>query len=123
MVVQEIALNFHAPLFRDSCSSFPSLSAESNHAVPSLCSHTANAALLSLGALPALSSLLLDLASEIPQDAPEGLELVRRGQGAGCSRHCCGDLVRLKGSVFSTVTARLSSAAVSQQPARGGDRL
>ncbi|XP_069628882.1 transmembrane and coiled-coil domain-containing protein 6 isoform X3 [Haliaeetus albicilla] len=38
--------------------------------------HTANAALLSLGALPALTSLLLDLASEIPQDAPEGLELL-----------------------------------------------
>ncbi|KFV57356.1 Transmembrane and coiled-coil domain-containing protein 6, partial [Gavia stellata] len=41
-----------------------------------VCSHTANAALLSLGALPALTSLLLDLASEIPQDAPEGLELL-----------------------------------------------
>ncbi|KAM6055284.1 transmembrane and coiled-coil domain-containing protein 6 isoform 4-T4 [Theristicus caerulescens] len=38
--------------------------------------HTANAALLSLGALPALTSLLLDLASEIPQDAAEGLELL-----------------------------------------------
>ncbi|KFV03506.1 Transmembrane and coiled-coil domain-containing protein 6, partial [Pterocles gutturalis] len=41
-----------------------------------VCSHTANAALLSLGALPALTSLLLDLASEIPQNAPEGLELL-----------------------------------------------
>ncbi|XP_072728436.1 transmembrane and coiled-coil domain-containing protein 6 isoform X6 [Ciconia boyciana] len=38
--------------------------------------HTANTALLSLGALPALTSLLLDLASEIPEDAPEGLELL-----------------------------------------------
>uniref|UniRef100_A0A8C8AP29 Transmembrane and coiled-coil domains 6 n=2 Tax=Otus sunia TaxID=257818 RepID=A0A8C8AP29_9STRI len=41
-----------------------------------VCSHTASAALLSLGALPALTSLLLDLASAIPQDAPEGLELL-----------------------------------------------
>ncbi|KFW96239.1 Transmembrane and coiled-coil domain-containing protein 6, partial [Phalacrocorax carbo] len=41
-----------------------------------VCSHTANVALLSLGALPALSLLLLDLASEIPQDAPDGLELL-----------------------------------------------
>ncbi|XP_075020085.1 transmembrane and coiled-coil domain-containing protein 6 isoform X3 [Calonectris borealis] len=41
-----------------------------------VCSHTANAALLALGALPALTSLLLDLASEIPRDAPEGLELL-----------------------------------------------
>ncbi|KAM7100509.1 transmembrane and coiled-coil domain-containing protein 6 isoform 6-T6 [Ciconia maguari] len=41
-----------------------------------ICSHTANTALLSLGALPALTSLLLDLASEIPEDAPEGLELL-----------------------------------------------
>ncbi|NXW65291.1 TMCO6 protein, partial [Eurystomus gularis] len=41
-----------------------------------VCSHTANAALLSLGALPALTSLLLDLASEITSDAPEGLELL-----------------------------------------------
>ncbi|XP_074694712.1 transmembrane and coiled-coil domain-containing protein 6 isoform X1 [Strix aluco] len=41
-----------------------------------ICSHTASAALLSLGALPALTSLLLDLASAIPQDAPEGLELL-----------------------------------------------
>ncbi|XP_074772330.1 transmembrane and coiled-coil domain-containing protein 6 isoform X2 [Athene noctua] len=38
--------------------------------------HTANAALLSLGALPALTSLLLNLASAIPQDAPKGLELL-----------------------------------------------
>ncbi|XP_056204677.1 transmembrane and coiled-coil domain-containing protein 6 isoform X2 [Falco biarmicus] len=38
--------------------------------------HAANAVLLSLGALPALTSLLFDLASEIPQDAPEGLELL-----------------------------------------------
>ncbi|NXS91031.1 TMCO6 protein, partial [Jacana jacana] len=41
-----------------------------------VCSHTANAALLSLGALPALVSLFLEMASEIPQDAPEGLELL-----------------------------------------------
>ncbi|NXU57909.1 TMCO6 protein, partial [Turnix velox] len=41
-----------------------------------ICSHTASAALLSLGALPALTSLLLDVASEIPQDVPEGLELL-----------------------------------------------
>ncbi|XP_010159025.1 PREDICTED: transmembrane and coiled-coil domain-containing protein 6, partial [Eurypyga helias] len=41
-----------------------------------ICSHTANAALLSLGALPALTSLLLNLASEIPLKAPEGLELL-----------------------------------------------
>ncbi|XP_054698141.1 transmembrane and coiled-coil domain-containing protein 6 [Grus americana] len=41
-----------------------------------VCSHTANTVLLSLGALPALTSLLLDLASEIPQEAPEGLELL-----------------------------------------------
>ncbi|KAM6357624.1 transmembrane and coiled-coil domain-containing protein 6 isoform 4-T4 [Alca torda] len=41
-----------------------------------VCSHTANAVLLSLGALPALTSLLLDMASEIPQGAPEGLELL-----------------------------------------------
>ncbi|XP_069725759.1 transmembrane and coiled-coil domain-containing protein 6 isoform X3 [Phaenicophaeus curvirostris] len=40
-----------------------------------VCSHTADAALLSLGAVPALTSLLLDLAAEI-QDAPEGLELI-----------------------------------------------
>ncbi|NXF38105.1 TMCO6 protein, partial [Nyctibius bracteatus] len=41
-----------------------------------VCSHTANVTLLSLGAVPALTSLLLDLASELPQDAPEGLELL-----------------------------------------------
>ncbi|XP_065500424.1 transmembrane and coiled-coil domain-containing protein 6 isoform X2 [Caloenas nicobarica] len=41
-----------------------------------VCSHTADAALLSLGALPALATLLLDLASETPPDAPEGLELL-----------------------------------------------
>lgn len=116
-------LNFQAPLSGEGCSSFSSLSAKSNPAVPSLCSHTANAALLSLGALPALTSLLLDLASEIPQDAPEGLELVRCGQGAGCSQCCCGDVVRLKGFVFPTVTARLPSVAVSQQPAHRGDGL
>ncbi|KAM6056154.1 transmembrane and coiled-coil domain-containing protein 6 isoform 2-T2 [Chlamydotis macqueenii] len=40
------------------------------------CSHTASAALLALGALPALASLLRDLASETSQDAPEGLELL-----------------------------------------------
>ncbi|NXE30266.1 TMCO6 protein, partial [Ardeotis kori] len=37
-----------------------------------VCRHTANAALLALGALPALASLLLDLASESGRDAPEG---------------------------------------------------
>ncbi|XP_014815139.1 PREDICTED: transmembrane and coiled-coil domain-containing protein 6 [Calidris pugnax] len=41
-----------------------------------VCSHTANAALLSLGAFPALASLFLEMASEIPQEAPEGLELL-----------------------------------------------
>ncbi|KFQ00801.1 Transmembrane and coiled-coil domain-containing protein 6, partial [Leptosomus discolor] len=41
-----------------------------------VCSPAGTAALLSLGALPALTSLLLDLASEIRQDAPEGLELL-----------------------------------------------
>ncbi|NXK00099.1 TMCO6 protein, partial [Corythaixoides concolor] len=41
-----------------------------------VCSHAADGALLSLRALPALTSLLLDLASQIPQDAPEGLELL-----------------------------------------------
>ncbi|XP_062443449.1 transmembrane and coiled-coil domain-containing protein 6 [Rhea pennata] len=41
-----------------------------------ICSHTANTALLSLGAIPALASLLLDLASEISQNASEGLELL-----------------------------------------------
>ena len=123
MVVQEGAPNFQALLFGKGYSSFPSLSAESNHTVPSLYSQTANAALLSLGALPALTSLLLDLASEVPQDAPEGLELVRCRQGAAHSWHCCGDAVQLKGFVFPTVTARLPSAAVSRQPARGGDGL
>ncbi|KAJ7427008.1 transmembrane and coiled-coil domain 6 [Willisornis vidua] len=38
--------------------------------------HKSNTVLLELGAVPALTSLLLDLASEIPQDAPEGLELL-----------------------------------------------
>ncbi|NWU93248.1 TMCO6 protein, partial [Upupa epops] len=41
-----------------------------------ICSHKFNTVLLSLGALPALTSLLLELASEISQDAPEGLELL-----------------------------------------------
>ncbi|XP_071614436.1 transmembrane and coiled-coil domain-containing protein 6 isoform X3 [Heliangelus exortis] len=38
--------------------------------------HTATRSLLSLGALPALTSLLLHLASEIPPNPPEGLELL-----------------------------------------------
>ncbi|NWI65013.1 TMCO6 protein, partial [Todus mexicanus] len=41
-----------------------------------ICSQAATAALLALGALPALSTLLLNLASELPPDAPEGLELL-----------------------------------------------
>ncbi|XP_030314749.1 transmembrane and coiled-coil domain-containing protein 6 isoform X1 [Calypte anna] len=41
-----------------------------------ICSHTATTSLLSLGALPALTSLLLHLASEIPPNPPEGLELL-----------------------------------------------
>ncbi|NWR43066.1 TMCO6 protein, partial [Regulus satrapa] len=41
-----------------------------------ICRHKDNAVLLALGAVPALTSLLLDLASQIPQDAPEGLELL-----------------------------------------------
>ncbi|NXO72426.1 TMCO6 protein, partial [Phainopepla nitens] len=41
-----------------------------------ICRHKENAVLLALGAVPALTSLLLDLASQIPQDAPEGLELL-----------------------------------------------
>ncbi|XP_071426536.1 transmembrane and coiled-coil domain-containing protein 6 [Pithys albifrons albifrons] len=41
-----------------------------------ICRHKSNTVLLELGAVPALTSLLLDLASEIPQDAPEGLELL-----------------------------------------------
>lgn len=49
--------------------------------------------LLELGAVPALTALLLDLASQIPQGTPEGLELVRGGQGAGCSQDCCGALL------------------------------
>ncbi|XP_032559149.1 transmembrane and coiled-coil domain-containing protein 6 isoform X2 [Chiroxiphia lanceolata] len=40
-----------------------------------ICRHKSNTVLLALGAVPALRSLLLHLASEIPQDAPEGLEL------------------------------------------------
>lgn len=120
-MVQESTLNFQALLFGGS--GLPCLRAENNHAVPSLCSHAADTALLSLGALPALTSLLLDLASEISQNTPEGLELVRRRQGAGCPQHCSGDAVWLKGFVCPTVTARLPSAAMSQQPARGGDGL
>lgn len=41
-----------------------------------ICSQTANTALLSLGALPALTSVVLDLASEPPPDGAEGLELL-----------------------------------------------
>ncbi|NXA42044.1 TMCO6 protein, partial [Eudromia elegans] len=41
-----------------------------------VCSHTANVALLALGAVPALASLLLDVASEISPGAAEGLELL-----------------------------------------------
>ncbi|XP_064376809.1 transmembrane and coiled-coil domain-containing protein 6 isoform X1 [Dromaius novaehollandiae] len=41
-----------------------------------VCSHTVNAALLSLGTIPALASLLLSLASEISQSTSEGLELL-----------------------------------------------
>uniref|UniRef100_A0A8B9VMM0 Transmembrane and coiled-coil domain-containing protein 6 n=1 Tax=Anas zonorhyncha TaxID=75864 RepID=A0A8B9VMM0_9AVES len=41
-----------------------------------VCSHTANAALIALGAVPALSSLLCDIASEISQSFSEGLELL-----------------------------------------------
>ncbi|XP_051649683.1 transmembrane and coiled-coil domain-containing protein 6 isoform X2 [Manacus candei] len=40
-----------------------------------ICRHKSNTVLLGLGAVPTLTSLLLHLASEIPQDAPEGLEL------------------------------------------------
>ncbi|XP_015497039.1 transmembrane and coiled-coil domain-containing protein 6 isoform X2 [Parus major] len=40
-----------------------------------ICRHKDNEVLLALGAVPALTSLLLDLASQIPQDVPEGLEL------------------------------------------------
>ncbi|KFP71942.1 Transmembrane and coiled-coil domain-containing protein 6, partial [Acanthisitta chloris] len=41
-----------------------------------ICRHTVNTALLALGAVPALTSLLLNLASQTSQDAPEGLELL-----------------------------------------------
>nr|XP_002190453.2 transmembrane and coiled-coil domain-containing protein 6 [Taeniopygia guttata] len=41
-----------------------------------ICRQEDNVLLLGLGAVPALTSLLLDLASQIPQDAPEGLELL-----------------------------------------------
>uniref|UniRef100_A0A8B9IZH9 Transmembrane and coiled-coil domains 6 n=1 Tax=Amazona collaria TaxID=241587 RepID=A0A8B9IZH9_9PSIT len=41
-----------------------------------ICSQMPNTALLSLGALPALTSVLLNLASEPPPDAAEGLELL-----------------------------------------------
>uniref|UniRef100_A0A8C3BWJ0 Transmembrane and coiled-coil domains 6 n=1 Tax=Cairina moschata TaxID=8855 RepID=A0A8C3BWJ0_CAIMO len=41
-----------------------------------VCSHTANAALIALGAVPALTSLLCDIASEISQSFSEGLELL-----------------------------------------------
>ncbi|NXA83010.1 TMCO6 protein, partial [Thryothorus ludovicianus] len=41
-----------------------------------ICRQEDNVELLALGAVPALTSLLVDLASQIPQDAPEGLELL-----------------------------------------------
>ncbi|NXA54523.1 TMCO6 protein, partial [Nothocercus julius] len=41
-----------------------------------ICGHTANAALLALGAVPALASLLLDVASQISPGIAEGLELL-----------------------------------------------
>ncbi|NWJ02729.1 TMCO6 protein, partial [Crypturellus undulatus] len=41
-----------------------------------VCGHTANAALLALGAVPALASLLLDVASQMSPGAAEGLELL-----------------------------------------------
>uniref|UniRef100_A0A8C3MKI2 Uncharacterized protein n=1 Tax=Geospiza parvula TaxID=87175 RepID=A0A8C3MKI2_GEOPR len=41
-----------------------------------ICRHQDNELLLALGAVPALTSLLLDLAAQIPQEAPEGLELL-----------------------------------------------
>uniref|UniRef100_A0A8D2PQ71 Transmembrane and coiled-coil domains 6 n=1 Tax=Zosterops lateralis melanops TaxID=1220523 RepID=A0A8D2PQ71_ZOSLA len=41
-----------------------------------ICRHEDNSVLLALGAVPALSTLLIDLASQIPQGAPEGLELL-----------------------------------------------
>ncbi|NXN82700.1 TMCO6 protein, partial [Bombycilla garrulus] len=41
-----------------------------------ICRDKDNEVLLALGAVPALTSLLLDLASHILQDAPEGLELL-----------------------------------------------
>ncbi|XP_066416141.1 transmembrane and coiled-coil domain-containing protein 6 isoform X1 [Molothrus aeneus] len=41
-----------------------------------ICRHKDNELLLALGAVPALTSLLLDLAAQIPQEAPEGLELL-----------------------------------------------
>ncbi|NXR15094.1 TMCO6 protein, partial [Semnornis frantzii] len=40
------------------------------------CSHTANRELLALGALPTLTELLLQLASDIPPEPPDGLELL-----------------------------------------------
>ncbi|XP_039557436.1 transmembrane and coiled-coil domain-containing protein 6 isoform X2 [Passer montanus] len=50
-----------------------------------ICGHKDNVQLLALGAVPALTSLLLDLASQLPQDAPEGLELVRADDPFLCS--------------------------------------
>ncbi|NXK53880.1 TMCO6 protein, partial [Chauna torquata] len=41
-----------------------------------VCSHTANVVLMSLGTVPALISLLCDIASEISQSVSEGLELL-----------------------------------------------
>ncbi|NXP23199.1 TMCO6 protein, partial [Scytalopus superciliaris] len=41
-----------------------------------ICRQKSNTVLLALGTVPALTSLLLQVASEIPQDVPEGLELL-----------------------------------------------
>lgn len=57
-----------------------------------LCSHTANVELMSLGAVPALTSLLCDIAFEISQSDSEGLELVGHGQDANLSSRCFGDV-------------------------------
>lgn len=55
-------------------------------------SHTANVELMSLGAVPALTSLLCDIASEISPSDSEGLELVRHRRDAGLSSRCFGDV-------------------------------
>ncbi|KAM4653401.1 transmembrane and coiled-coil domain-containing protein 6 isoform 2-T2 [Amazona ochrocephala] len=67
-----------------------------------ICSQMPNTALLSLGALPALTSVLLNLASEPPPDAAEGLELVRHGQGTEqwLFSAALWGYGRVKGSVF-----------------------